>query len=94
MTPLRKLMIEELQLGNLSDLTIQTYVKAVGRFAKAKNCRASLFVPTTSSSKNSCRYHPLTLPMYMQRSGRHATGQRVQISLSPLFGPACAPFGL
>ena len=34
MTPLRKRMIDELQLRNLSTLTADVYVKAVERFAK------------------------------------------------------------
>src|SRR5260370_522551 len=34
MTPLRQRMIGELQLGNLSEATIQTYVRAVWRFAR------------------------------------------------------------
>ena len=34
MTPLRKRMLDELQLRNLSEATIQTYVKAVWRFAR------------------------------------------------------------
>lgn len=34
MTPLRKRMTEELQLRNLSEITIKTYVRVVQRFAK------------------------------------------------------------
>jgi integrase/recombinase XerD len=34
MTPLRKRMLDELQLRNLSEATIQTYVQAVRRFAQ------------------------------------------------------------
>jgi integrase len=34
MTPLRKRMLEELQLRNLSETTIQTYLRLVERFAK------------------------------------------------------------
>ena len=34
MTPLRKRMLEELQLRNLSDNTVRAYVGAVQRFAQ------------------------------------------------------------
>ena len=34
MTPLRQRMLEELQLRNLSETTIQTYLRLVERFAK------------------------------------------------------------
>jgi hypothetical protein len=34
MIPLRKRMLEELQLRNLSETTIQTYLRLVERFAK------------------------------------------------------------
>jgi integrase/recombinase XerD len=34
MSPLRKRMLEEMQLRNLSEATIDSYVKAVWRFAR------------------------------------------------------------
>ena len=49
MTPLRKRMMEELQLRNLSPVTADTYLRAVERFARHYNLSPEKLVPRKGS---------------------------------------------
>ena len=50
MSPLRKRMLEEMQLRNLSEATIDSYVKAVWRFARHSRSLRINWVPSKSAS--------------------------------------------
>ena len=70
MSPLRKRMLEEMQLRNLSEATIDSYVKAVWRFgsslqevSRSVGSRASLRVPALLTQREErCLEHVASEP--------------------------------